>query len=263
MQEVDAEGGHQVKAKTFGLVLVLVLAAWGASRDAAMADSDPPKIQACYHPVSGLVRIVADNKTDCRKPEVPLEWAIQGAEGPVGPRGPVGPQGPAGATGPAGAAGPAGATGPAGPQGSAGPRGPAGANGLDGLPGPQGPAGFDGQAGSQGPTGPAGASGAKGDPGPVGPAGFSDVVVVEARTRLNTDFQKTVAVLCPDGTVAVGGGGAVQDGNLAVALVASQVEVQNGKPIGWYVEARQMQYTNWFNWSLEVQAICVRPGVGA
>ena len=140
---------------------------------------------------------------------------------------PIGPEGPPG---------PAGATGPAGPQGVAGP------------------------VGSAGPAGPAGE---KGDTGPAGPSGLDDVVVVEAQTRITTDFKKTVSVLCPDGMLALGGGGSVEDGNLAVALIVSKAAVQNGKPIGWYVEARQMQYTNWFNWSLEVQAICMRPGTGS
>ena len=103
-----------------------------------------------------------------------IATAVKGEAGPTGPAGPVRPSG-----------GPAGPEGPAGPAGEQGPAGPAG---------DQGPAG---PTGDQGPVGPAGAT---------GPAGVSGWELKTHTATVSGSSTHTVAVTCPAGTKALGGG---------------------------------------------------------
>ncbi|HVC87716.1 MAG TPA: hypothetical protein VNC40_09865 [Gaiellaceae bacterium] len=59
-------------------------------------------IEACSNNTNGLLRIVANNQTDCRTGETAISWNVVGPQGPAGSQG---PQGPAGSQGPQGAAG--------------------------------------------------------------------------------------------------------------------------------------------------------------
>ncbi len=59
------------------------------------AGADGNVIQACVNNTNGNVRIVSGSD-ECRQPEHPLSWNIQGPPGPTGPIGPTGPTGPPG-----------------------------------------------------------------------------------------------------------------------------------------------------------------------
>jgi hypothetical protein len=80
-------------------------------------------INACYHKVTGNLRIV-NAYGNCRPEENPIAWNKIGLQGPAGE---PGPQGPQGEQGPKGDKGDAGATGPKGEPGVDG------TDGIDGL----------------------------------------------------------------------------------------------------------------------------------
>ena len=85
-----------------GALLVVVLvggATW------ALANDDNT-IYACISP-GGTIRIV-DDADSCRSQETPLEWNIEGPEGPQGEQGLQGDPGPQGEQGPQGDQGPPG-----------------------------------------------------------------------------------------------------------------------------------------------------------
>ena len=86
-------------------------------------------------------------------------------------------------------------TGPTGPEGPEGPVGPSG-----------GPVGPVGPAGEQGPVGPAGEQGAVGPAGEQGPAGVSGWQLVTEQSTVSGNGTHTLAVSCPTGTKALGGG---------------------------------------------------------
>jgi hypothetical protein len=80
---------------TVGTALVVAAAA-GVGYATSVAGSDAQVIQACFNTTNGLVRIVADNGTDCRAAEAAIAWNAQGPQGEAGPPGPKGEPGPAG-----------------------------------------------------------------------------------------------------------------------------------------------------------------------
>ncbi len=170
----------------------------------------------------------------------------QGNTGSQGPKGDTGDTGPAGAEGPQGVAGP---QGPKGDKGDTGDTGPAGAQGAAGPQGPKGDTGDDGAAGPQGPkgdTGPQGPEGPQGEPGlacwDTNMDGVADAdedinsdgkhnifdclpedlqTQVAARMKRNLNRisaesandatpSKTVKAICPDGSVVIAGGHAVE-----------------------------------------------------
>jgi len=182
----------------------------GSFATAAIPDPDG-KINACYTPTAGVVRIV-DSNAACSPLETAISWGQVGqginwrgawnvantykkydgvewqgsaylalADNTSVPSDTIrwgliaakGADGATGAVGPTGPAGPAGAIGPQGPAGPTGSPGPVGPQGAAGPMGPAGPQGPAGPIGPQGPAGPAGATGATGPAGPPGPVGPS------------------------------------------------------------------------------------------
>lgn len=113
------------KTVKFG-VAAAVTAAVGLGAAVATAVTPNTALQACVNTTNGNMRLVPVG-TDCKQPEAPVTWNVEGPAGPQGTAGAPGPAGPAGPPGPAGADGEDGAAGPAGPPG------PAGADGADGT----------------------------------------------------------------------------------------------------------------------------------
>ncbi|HEX2296401.1 MAG TPA: phage tail protein [Actinomycetota bacterium] len=93
--------------------LVVVLSLGGGL---ALANHDTTTIHACAKTGTGALRVVSSGD-ECKSNETPMQWTVEGPQGPPGPQGPIGPQGPAGPQGPQG---PQGIPGPAGPQGAPG-----------------------------------------------------------------------------------------------------------------------------------------------
>lgn len=123
-----------------------------------------------------------------------------------------------------------------GPRGPAGPAGPAGPEGPEGLAGPAGPVGPDGPPGPAGPEGPAGQS------------GLTGYEIVQASDNV------LVYVDCPDGKIAIGGGGAAWRGTRPAELGATYPHVGQGGVARAWVASRDPdgdadQVTAW--------AICV------
>jgi hypothetical protein len=71
--------------------------AWGSIPDGGGA------IHACYDKSNGLVRIIDPDLTQCRRGELPIEWAVQGPAGEPGQQGEQGPKGELGPPGEPGA----------------------------------------------------------------------------------------------------------------------------------------------------------------
>ncbi len=100
---------------------------------------------------------------------------------------------------------------------------PAGLDVLAGPTGPLGPAGPQGVVGAPGSQGAGGAAGPTGGAGPTGAAGaFGREVMIVASASDSTSPKAQIAY-CPEGKVAVGGGGGVSTAALTdpVALTAS------------------------------------------
>jgi hypothetical protein len=75
------------------------------------------------------------------------------------------------------------------------------------VTGPAGPAGPEGPAGpAGGPVGPEGPAGPAGPEGPAGPAGVSGHEVVTAQQSFSGNGNQALAVDCPAGKAAIGGG---------------------------------------------------------
>ena len=140
----------------------------------------------------------------------------------AGPRGKTGPRGPKGAVGPRGYTGAVGAVGPRGYTGAVGAVGAVAAVGATGAIGVQGPAG---------PMGAAGAVGATGATGAAGTNGVSGYQVVTEQFPAGTQAG-SVAVSCPAGKVALGGGGDMQ-----VALQRSAPIMMGNLATGWQVSS--------------------------
>ncbi|HEX2087712.1 MAG TPA: hypothetical protein VHF89_18650 [Solirubrobacteraceae bacterium] len=132
--------------------------------------------------------------------------------------------------GPQGPVGPQGAAGPEGPQGPAGPAGPAGADGADGV---------DGVSGWQIITGDSGAA--------------------------NSDRQKMVALTCPAGKVAIGGGAGIAlpppSGTVGAPPSITTSQPAGNKPgnMGWSATATEPDATYTGDWKLSASVICAYP----
>jgi microcystin-dependent protein len=94
----------------------------------------PEKLGACVNNRSGNMRL-ASRPSDCRRPEIFVQWNVQGAPGEQGEQGIPGPAGPQGPKGDKGDQGDQGVQGPPGPRGEQGEPGPPGADGQDGADG--------------------------------------------------------------------------------------------------------------------------------
>ena len=110
-------------------------------------------------------------------------------------------------------------------------RGDTGPRGLTGRTGPAGPTGH---AGRRGPAGPKGSTGA---PGPAGT--FGTVTVRSETLSVSAGAQSGLAVTCPAGATAVGGGASfgpsngTSEGN--VWIESSRPDPANGTPpTGWF-----------------------------
>ena len=242
-------------------------------------------IYACVRDRIGVV-VIRSEFEGCGTNWTPVEWNVQGPQGPTGEQGLRGAPGPAGANG---LASPAGAIGPAGPPGSrgargdqgqaglqgsiglAGPQGPWGDTGLAGSAGPTGPqgergpggpagfVGLKGEAGNQGETGPAGSQGVpgpQGAAGPLGPPGLSEIEMISQVSSFNSS-SKLAQISCPQGKSATGGGAFVSLGNIHVTF--SQPLVSSGKAIGWRARAAEHTSTS-SSWNFTVYAICAKVG---
>lgn len=130
----------------------------------------------------------------------------------------------------------------AGPQGPAGPKGETGAQGPTGPMGPRGPMGEPGLKGDQGEkgatgeTGPQGIQGAQGPQGVPGPEGVTGYQIVSNELTLQPQgVAGSQAVFCPDGKVALGGGGVGIGGNLDNFRMLNSFPVTDGLRAGWQV----------------------------
>lgn len=92
-----------LRTKT-AVVALMTVAAAGTIGGISIASESNDGIDACVDRVSGLARILIDDR-QCLATEAPVSWARQG---PAGPPGAAGPAGPSGAEGPPGAQGPSG-----------------------------------------------------------------------------------------------------------------------------------------------------------
>jgi collagen triple helix repeat protein len=137
-----------------------------------------------------------------------------------------------------------GQVGPTGPKGDPGPQGP---KGDKGNPGPMGPKGVAGPKGGTGPTGPIGPAGPAGPPGPPGISGWQAVTRTET---FGAGVDAEIAVDCPAGKKALGGGVA---GGIGVLIVRQSAPNGALGDRGWVVEVQ-----NTFNKSTSVTiwAIC-------
>lgn len=138
-----------------------------------------------------------------------------------------------------------GAKGDTGSQGEVGPRGEVGPQGEAGPAGPMGP---------EGPAGPEGAQGIQGLPGAAG--GLSGYEVVSRTGTVNTDRFAAPEAECPEGKMAVGGGG-YDPGTGAEPHSLSVVwSAPSGDPLGssWSVKFQNTSTEHWAAWT--VYAIC-------
>lgn len=134
-----------------------------------------------------------------------------------------------------------GQVGPTGPKGDPGPQGP---QGDKGDPGPVGPKGVAGPKGETGPTGPIGPA------GPAGPPGISGWQAVTKTVTYGAGVGAEIAVDCPAGKKALGGGVA---GGIGILIVRQSAPKGALGDRGWVVEVK-----NTFNKSTSVTiwAIC-------
>ena len=191
-------------------------------------------IHACYSPSLGTLRLIdteSSTQSGCRAKEQPIDWNVQGRQGPPGPQGPIGP---VGRQGPAGQAGPQGPVGPAGPSGEAGPAGP---------PGQQGPAGPPGERGPEGPEGPAGISG-------------WEVRRADMALPTDTNFGSQIAT-CSDTAKVLGGGYMLEPYDTELRVVFSR-PADDGN--GWLVGVSAGSRGSTAPAHLEVWAICASAG---
>jgi hypothetical protein len=166
-------------------VIVAVLAFSVGSASLALGLVVNGVVFACYHNVTGVLRLELADKpcnTAANSPllrETRIAWnqvGQQGLQGIPGSQGEKGDKGDQGIQGVQGAQGDKGDTGATGPQGLKGDKGDQGVQGVQGekgdtgATGPQGLKGDKGDTGSQGPTGP---QGPQGPAGPTGPSGGS------------------------------------------------------------------------------------------
>ena len=231
---------------------------------------------ACVRDRIGVV-VIRSEFEGCGTNWTPVEWNVQGQQGPTGDQGvsgapgsagAIGPTGPPGARGPRGdkgQAGTRGANGPAGPQGTRGDTGLAGTDGSAGPPGPQcerglggpsGAVGLKGTVGDTGPAGPQGETGPQGAAGPLGPPGLSEIEMVSQVSSFNSS-SKLAQVSCPAGKSATGGGAFVSLGNITITF--SQPLVSSGKAIGWRARGAESTSTS-SSWNFTVYAICAKVG---
>jgi hypothetical protein len=143
--------------------------------------------------------------------------------------------------------------------------GPAGPQGAQGPTGPQGAAGPAGPQGVQGPTGPQGASGPAGAQGAPGPAGVSGYEIVQSTSDISTSSRRIHNVDCPDGKVALGGGGRATyplsqppfdpfPDDFVVSF--STPDLHDGKS-GWILAMeRDAGARQEYSWGVRVYAIC-------
>jgi hypothetical protein len=135
-----------------------------------------------------------------------------------------------------------------GPEGPVGPTGPPGAPGAPGAEGPRGP---DGPAG---PAGPAGADGV---------SGFQ--IITGNSGAANSDRQKMVALTCPAGKVAIGGGAGIAlpppNGTVGAPPSLTTSEPAGNKPgnMGWSATATEPDGLYTGNWTLSATVICAYP----
>jgi len=149
----------------------------------------------------------------------------QGAQGPAGSQGPKGDTGSTGATG---AAGPAGAQGSQGPMGPQGQKGDTGATGATGAAGQPGAAGAPGAQGSAGPAGPAGPAGAQGPAGPQGNPGLGSITAVTASAPLASSGG-TAPDISLSGIVPIANGGTSSSTQNFVDLSSVQSSIGGNK----------------------------------
>jgi hypothetical protein len=95
-----------------------------------------------------------------------------------------------------------------------------------------------------------------GDTGPAAAAATVEVTRQVAATPYTADATKDVAVSCPDGMVATGGGAAVRRLSSAQVVVIQRVVPDTLRP-GYLATASALAPTTGM-WGLEVHAICAR-----
>jgi hypothetical protein len=87
-----------------------------------------------------------------------------------------------------------------------------------------------------GPKGDTGPIGPKGDAGPKGERGTVGVHVVSRASTISAQILVHRIVSCPDGEIALGGGGHIGSGGISpAAITRDEPLVVNDKPVGWQV----------------------------
>ena len=114
-----------------GILAAMGTVSLGGNLIAGHISAQSGSTKTIYACVRDRIRVVVIRSEfeGCGTNWTPVEWNVQGPQGPTGEQGLRGAPGPAGANG---LAGPAGAIGPAGPPGSRGARGDQGQAGLQG-----------------------------------------------------------------------------------------------------------------------------------
>lgn len=135
-----------------------------------------------------------------------------------------------------------GQVGPTGPKGDPGPQGPKGDNGN---PGPKGVAGPKGATGATGPTGPIGPA------GPAGPPGISGWQAVTKTFTFGAGVPAEIAVDCPAGKKALGGG--VASGRYQALIIRQSAPNGALGDRGWVAE---VENTHNGQVSVTIWAIC-------
>ena len=68
-----------------GVAMAAVVAAGASYATSLAVSSETAVINACRNTTNGLLRVVANNTTDCRVGEQPISWNASGPQGPAGP----------------------------------------------------------------------------------------------------------------------------------------------------------------------------------
>lgn len=88
---------------------------------------------------------------------------------------------------------------------------------------------------------------------------MSDVQHVKEGTSYDSQDQKSVLVVCPEGTRVVSGGAQIS-GNIAeIALVTSAPVIGPFGESGWNAVAREVGNGTTEIWALDVHAFCAKP----
>jgi hypothetical protein len=118
------------------------------------------------------------------------------------------------------------------------------------------PAGPRGTPGTQGAAGPKGDTGAKGDPGPKGEPGLTELFEAHARSAGGSSDEQYALALCPQGTVAIGGGYEIIGAPLTFMVYMDTTAMASSfQREGWIVRAVETTPVE-HSWQIAAWASC-------